>query len=244
VSELLDGRVIAITGAASGIGRATRERALAEGARVAALDLSVDALDAAEGLLPIRCDVADPAQVSAAFDAIGEAFGGLDGLVTAAGIGSEGGDCVETPLGLWERMLAVNLTGVFLTSRAAVPLLREAGRSSVVHVASQLGLVGTVGSPAYCASKGGVIAFSRAMALDHAAESIRVNVVCPGPVDTPMFAASTGADNLDELTRSMIPLGRIGRPPELAAVIAFLLSDESSFLTGSVVAADGGWTAR
>jgi meso-butanediol dehydrogenase/(S,S)-butanediol dehydrogenase/diacetyl reductase len=114
----------------------------------------------------------------------------------------------------------------------------------VVHVASQLGLVGIIGSPAYCASKGGVIAFGRAMALDHAAESIRVNVVCPGPVDTPMFAASRGPENMDELLGTSIPLGRIGRPSELAAVIAFLLSDESSFLTGSVVAADGGWTAR
>jgi meso-butanediol dehydrogenase/(S,S)-butanediol dehydrogenase/diacetyl reductase len=244
MSELLGGRRVAITGAASGIGRATLERALDEGATVAALDLLVDELEASDAVLPIRCDVADPTQVSAAFDQIADAFGGLDGLVTAAGIGSEGGDCVETPLSLWERMLAVNLTGVFLASRAAVPLLRVAGRASVVHVASQLGLVGTVGSPAYCASKGGVISFGRAMALDHAAEGIRVNVVCPGPVDTPMFAASSGPENIDDLVRTSIPLGRIGRPSELAAVITFLLSDESSFLTGSVIAADGGWTAR
>ena len=244
MSGRLAGRRIAITGAASGIGRATLERAVADGASVAALDLSVDGLAATNDVLPIRCDVADADQVSSAFESIAEAFGRLDGLVTAAGIGSEGGDCVETPLSLWDRTLAVNLTGVFLASRAAVPLLRLADGASVVHVASQLGLVGILGSPAYCASKGGVIAFGRAMALDHAAESIRVNVVCPGPVDTPMFAASRGLENMDELLGTSIPLGRIGRPSELAAVIAFLLSDESSFLTGSVVAADGGWTAR
>jgi meso-butanediol dehydrogenase/(S,S)-butanediol dehydrogenase/diacetyl reductase len=211
---------------------------------VAALDLAAGELDSSDAVLPIRCDVADPAQVSAAFEEIAGALGALDGLVTAAGIGGEGGDCVEMPLSQWDRVLAVNLTGVFLASRAAVPLLRVSGGGSVVHIASQLGLVGTVGSPAYCASKGGVIAFCRAMALDHAAEGIRVNVVCPGPVDTPMFAASSGPQNIDRLVGSSIPLGRIGRPPELAAVIAFLLSDESSFLTGSVVAADGGWTAR
>jgi NAD(P)-dependent dehydrogenase (short-subunit alcohol dehydrogenase family) len=244
MSELLAGRRIAVTGAASGIGRATLDRALAEGAAVAALDRSLEQLAESDSVLPIRCDVSDPAQVSAAFDEIAGTFGALDGLVTAAGIGSEGGDCVETPLSLWNEMLAVNLTGVFLASRAAVPLLRGGGRSSVVHIASQLALVGTVGNPAYCASKGGVIAFGRAMALDHAAEGIRVNVVCPGPVDTPMFAASSGPQHLDELVRSSIPLGRIGRPEELAAVIVFLLSDESSFLTGSVLAADGGWTAR
>jgi meso-butanediol dehydrogenase / (S,S)-butanediol dehydrogenase / diacetyl reductase len=164
--------------------------------------------------------------------------------VAAAGIGSEGGDCVETPLELWQQLLAVNLTGVFLSVRAAVPELRRNGRGSIVLIASQLGLVGTTRSPACCASKGGVIALARALALDHAHEDIRVNVVCPGPVETPMFAASSGPANLDAMLDSSIPLGRLGQPHEIAATIAFLLSDESSFLTGSVIAADGGWTAR
>jgi dihydroanticapsin dehydrogenase len=198
----------------------------------------------AEDVLVLPCDVTDEAAVVGAFAAASAKLGRLDGLVAAAGIGSEGGDCVETPLELWQQLLAVNLTGVFLSVRAAVPELRRTGRGSIVLIASQLGLVGTTKSPAYCASKGGVIALARALALDHAHEDIRVNVVCPGPVETPMFAASSGPANLNTLLDSSIPLGRLGQPHEIAATIAFLLSDESSFLTGSVVAADGGWTAR
>jgi dihydroanticapsin dehydrogenase len=198
----------------------------------------------AEDVLVLPCDVTDEAAVVGAFAAASAKLGRLDGLVAAAGIGSEGGDCVETPLELWQQLLAVNLTGVFLSVRAAVPELRRNGRGSIVLIASQLGLVGTTKSPAYCASKGGVIALARALALDHAHEDIRVNVVCPGPVETPMFAASSGPANLNTLLDSSIPLGRLGQPHEIAATIAFLLSDESSFLTGSVVAADGGWTAR
>ena len=238
------GRVIAVTGAGSGIGRATLECLRAEGARVAALDLATESLVQAEDVLVLPCDVTDEAAVTGAFVAASAKLGRLDGLVAAAGIGSEGGDCVETPLELWQQLLAVNLTGVFLSVRAAVPELRRNGRGSIVLIASQLGLVGTTRSPAYCASKGGVIALARALALDHAHEDIRVNVVCPGPVKTPMFAASSGPANLNTLLESSIPLGRLGQPHEIAATIAFLLSDESSFLTGSVVAADGGWTAR
>lgn len=206
--------------------------------------MATEALTEADDLLVLRCDVSDEAAVAEAFAAAASEFGRLDGLVAAAGIGSAGGDCVEIPLELWQRLLDVNLTGVFLSVRAAVPQLRRTGRGSIVLIASQLGLVGTTGSLGYCASKGGVIALGRALALDHAHQGIRVNVICPGPVETPMFAASSGPANLETLLDSSIPLRRLGQPHEIAATIAFLLSDESSFLTGSVVAADGGWTAR
>lgn len=241
----LDGHVLAVTGAASGIGRATVERALEEGAAVAAIDRLPESLDdLGDRVLALRCDVSDPADVDAAFAAIAQRFGRLDGFVASAGIGIEGGDCVETSVRVWEQLIAVNLTGVFLTVRRAVQLLRSGRGGSIVLVASQLGLVGTIGSPGYCASKGGVIALGRALALDHAAEGIRVNVICPGPVDTPMFAASSGPKNLTQLLDEAIPLGRLAGADEIAATIGFLLSSDSAYMTGSVVVADGGWTAR
>lgn len=243
----LAGGVVAVTGAASGIGRATLDRALAEGADVAAIDRAAGSLHTlGDRVLALECDVSDPADVDAAFGEIAGRFGRLDGFVAAAGIGTEGGDCVETTVELWQQLIAVNLTGVFLTARRALQLLRAPAGSfrSMVLIASQLGLVGTTGSPGYCASKGGVIALGRALALDHAAEGIRVNVICPGPVDTPMFASSSGAQNLPALLDGAVPLGRLGEADEIAGTIAFLLSAEASYMTGSVIAVDGGWTAR
>ena len=240
----LCGLRIAVTGAASGIGRAALELAAREGASVAGLDRCVDELAGSAATTVIGCDVSREGDVEHAFDDVRAALGGLDGLVNAAGVGDESGDAVETSVELWERMLAVNLTGVLLTSRAALPLLRESGGGSIVHIASQLALVGTRGSVAYCASKGGVVALARAMALDHATEGIRVNAVCPGPVDTPMFRRSSGPLRLDALLEVDVPLGRLGKPEEIASLIVYLLSPESSFVTGAVVAADGGWTAR
>ena len=204
MSGRLDGLRLAVTGGASGIGLAVVEAAVREGARVASLDRAA-ADSAAE--LSLGCDVADAEAVDEAFAVVAAALGGLDGLVAAAGIGEESGDAAATALALWRRTLAVNLDGVFHASRAAIPLLREAGGGSIVHIASQLALVGTRGSVAYCASKGGVVALARAMALDHAAEGIRVNAVCPGPIDTPMFARSSGPANLPELLGPRHPGG-------------------------------------
>ncbi len=163
--------------------------------------------------------------------------------MNAAGIGAELGDVTQTEPEDWARTLDINLTGAYIVSRAAIPSMRAAGGGSIVHIASQLGLVGARGNPAYGASKAGLIGLGRSMALDHAAEAIRVNCVCPGPVDTPMFRAGTGPSNIEWLETEKIPLGRIGRPPEIAPLVEFLLSDDAAYLTGAAIPIDGGWTA-
>ena len=244
MTATLAGLRIAVTGGASGIGRATVEQLVTEGAAAAILDIAgLEEAESRHSGPVLRCDVSDESDARTAFAEVAERLGGLDGVVAAAGIGGEANDCVETSAAAWQRVIDVNLTGVFLTVRAAVPFLRRAGGGSVVLLASQFGLVGTRESPAYCAAKGGVVNLARALALDHAGEGIRVNTVCPGPVDTAMFASSRGADDPD-LVRRMLPVGRIGTAAEIARTILFLLSPDVGYLTGSTIAVDGGWTAR
>jgi NAD(P)-dependent dehydrogenase (short-subunit alcohol dehydrogenase family) len=239
-SGRLEGARVAVTGAGSGIGLACVRRALDEGAAAGGIDLDVSAL----GDVPaVACDVTDAAALVAAFDELAASLGGLDGLVAAAGILPAQADVASLPLDDWDRTLAVNLTGVFLTVRAAIPHLRRAGGGSIVLIASQLGLVGQRGTAAYCASKGGVITLGRVLALDHAAEGIRVNVVCPGPIDTPMNSGAS-PEALEAVIDALIPAGRIGQPAEVAALVAHLLSRESGYTTGSVISIDGGWTAQ
>jgi NAD(P)-dependent dehydrogenase (short-subunit alcohol dehydrogenase family) len=162
-------------------------------------------------------------------------------------VGDFTGDVTETSPEEWERVLAVNLGGAYNISRAGIPHLRASGGGTVVHVGSQFALVGCLASPAYCASKAGLIGLTRAMAVDHASEGIRVNCVCPGPVDTPMLAGTSATPELTARERARTQhrnlVGRLGRPEEIAATIAFLTSDEAGSMTGSIVAVDGGWTA-
>ncbi len=238
-----------VTGAGSGLGLEIARRLVTHGWSVFGLDVDETGLrigtdDFGDRYTGIRCDVTDEAEVEQVFSRIGETDLAITGLVNAAGIGGEPGDVTRTTPSQWRETIEVNLTGAFLVSRSAVPLLKAAGGGAVVHISSQLGLVGAKGSPAYGASKGGLIALGRSMALDHATDGIRVNTVCPGPIDTPMFRASSGPDNLEYLTDERIPLGRIGRPEEVAALVEFLLGDEAEFLTGAAIPIDGGWTAR
>jgi len=241
-----------VTGAASGIGRATAILLAGRGAAVACFDVNADGLAETaaaigERALPIPCDVTDLAAVEAAVSQAAADLGGLDAVANVAGVGDFTGDVAEIAPEEWARVLAVNLTGPFHVSRAAIPHLRAAGGGAIVNVSSQFGLVGCLASPAYCASKAGLIGLTRAMAIDHTEEGIRVNCVCPGPVDTPMLAWTDATPELTARERGRTQgrnlSGRSGRPDEIAATIAFLLSDDVGFMSGSVVAVDGAWTA-
>ncbi|MGE0418898.1 MAG: SDR family NAD(P)-dependent oxidoreductase [Acetobacteraceae bacterium] len=242
----LAGRRIIVTGAASGIGRATARLFREEGASVAVLDRSDNAAKAVAeeiGAVAIACDVSDPASVAAAVDKAAEAMGGLDGVVNAAGILSETG-IADTTAEVFNRTLAVNLTGTFLVIQAAAPHIQKAGKGTIVNIASGVGLLPTgPGSVAYVASKGGVVALTKSVAME-LAPAIRVNSVCPGAVETAMTAnqirTATGEPHPGIARR--YALGRHGQPEELAAAILFLTSDESSFMTGIALPVDGGRT--
>jgi NAD(P)-dependent dehydrogenase (short-subunit alcohol dehydrogenase family) len=241
-----------VTGAASGIGRATARLLAERGAAVACLDVNEEGLAETaaaigERALPLRCDITDLAAVEAAVARAASELGGLDGIANVAGVGDFTGDVTEIHPQEWARVLAINLSGAFHVSRAAIPHLRAAGGGAIANVSSQFGLVGCLASPAYCASKAGLIGLTRAMAIDHTEEGIRVNCVCPGPVDTPMLAWTVATPELTARERARTQgrnlTGRSGRPEEIATTIAFLLSDEVGFMSGSIVAVDGGWSA-
>jgi NAD(P)-dependent dehydrogenase (short-subunit alcohol dehydrogenase family) len=235
----LDGRKIIITGGASGIGRATAALFKLEGAAVAVLDRAVSP----DGNLSFEVDVSDAASVRCAVDAAAKALGGLDGVVNAAGIFS-GAGLGDSTQDLFERTLAVNLTGTFLVVQAAAPHLLAAGGGSIVNIGSGVGITPTgPGSLAYVASKGGVIAMTKALAME-LAPTVRVNVVCPGAVDTPMTQSflRDASGVVDAAIASRYALKRPADASELAAAILFLTSGDASFVTGIVLPVDGGRT--
>ncbi len=240
----LAGRRILITGAASGMGRATALLFAAEGARVALLDRDREGLDAVAGLcsgIALQADLTDEDAVETAVNEANRALGGLDGVVNAAGI-MPTEDLAATSIALWRNVMDINLAGMFLVCRAALPRLREQGRGTIVNFASAAGLAprGTA-AIAYVASKGGVIAFTRTLAIE-CAPHIRANSVCPGTVDTPMtkdyLRDEQGAVRPEVL--SAYALGRYAHPDEIARVVLFLTSEKSSFVTGAAIAVDGG----
>jgi NAD(P)-dependent dehydrogenase (short-subunit alcohol dehydrogenase family) len=239
----LDGRVVMVTGGLSGIGAATCEKLVAEGARVVAADLAADATALTDAVIaPLKLDIAEAVSVAAAVDAVLSAHGRLDGLVNSAGIGREQ-PFLETPLEAFDRLVAVNLRGTFLIGQAAARAMAANGGGSIVNLASVSGMIGSAGRSAYGASKGGVITLSKVMAVELAAAGIRVNVIAPGPIETPMVRDMHSAETRAEWGRRT-PMKRYGTPAEVAAVAAFLLSDEASYITGHVVTVDGGFIAQ
>ena len=246
MNRRLHGRRVLITGAAAGIGRACAEQCLAEGAAVALADIDESALRATEvelaqsgTVVTATFDVADWEAVQAGVATADKALGGLDGVVNNAGVVVHQ-RLDEIDWGDWDRTLAVNLKGAMHVCRAALPALRARPGAAIVNIASGAGLRPIPRSLAYCASKGGLVMATRALADELAPDGIRVNAVCPGPVDTDLFRRSIGgAESTDEVRERNV-LHRIGTPAEIASAVVFLLSTEASFITGSALAVEGG----
>lgn len=249
----MDGKVALISGGARGMGATEAQLFAREGAAVVIGDVldeegeATAASIAAEGGRArfVHLDVTREADWQAAVARAVSQFGSLDVLVNNAGIGSNSFEIHEEPVEMWDRTIDVNLKGVFLGTRTAVPAMLEAGGGSIINISSQLGIVGVpYNGSAYQTSKGGVRIFTKAAALQYANRGIRVNSVHPGPIVTEM--TRVGRDDPDRLSMMLarIPMGRYGEPEEVANAVLYLASDESSFVTGSEVVVDGGWTAQ
>jgi NAD(P)-dependent dehydrogenase (short-subunit alcohol dehydrogenase family) len=250
------GKTAFVTGGGSGIGRACCVRLAGDGASVAVVDVrdvaakqSVAEIEAFGGAaLAVPCDVTRGDQVASAVATVIQHFGRIDVVCNCAGIFLAEGSVVDCREEDWDRVLAVNLKSIFLTGKYAVPHLRDAGGGAIVNIASVYGLTALAGECAYDASKGGVLNLTRQMAIEFARENIRVNTVCPSDCDTPLIAAlfPPGADPEEEKRRlgEAIPVGRIAKPEEIAAAVAFLASDDARFVTGVALPVDGGFLAQ
>ncbi|QVY62454.1 SDR family NAD(P)-dependent oxidoreductase [Cytobacillus gottheilii] len=241
----LENEVVVVTGAQGGMGKETVKRFLEEGALVAAVDLNVEGVEESERLLPISADLTMEEDVVKVFSAANEKFDRIDGLVNIAGIAQPATPIEEVSLEDWEKIMRVNATAPFLTSRAAVPYMKKQGKGVIVNIASISMVRPRPGLNAYIASKGATVSFSQALAIELADYGIRVNVVNPGPADTNMLGQFTAKDANIEVTKdtvfkNSVPLGRLINPNDIANSLVYLCSKEAAIVTGSIINVDGG----
>jgi 2-hydroxycyclohexanecarboxyl-CoA dehydrogenase len=251
--QRFEGKTAVITGGGGGIGSAVCRRLAHEGARVAVYDMNLDAAEAVAAAIrdaggqaqAFRCDITSRAEVDAAVASTEKSLGPIDVLVNNAGW-DVFKPFMKTQASEWDRLIAVNLTGALHMHHAVLPGMAQRKRGRIVNVASDAARVGSSGEAVYAACKGGLVAFSKTIAREHARHGITVNVVCPGPTDTALLAGvAEGAPNPEKLLEAFtraIPLGRLGQPTDLAGAIAFLGSDDAAFVTGQVLSVSGGLT--
>ena len=244
-------KVVMITGGASGIGRATALAFAEAGVSLVLCDIDTDDLNATLAelretgveILTLKVDVTVASEVEAAVATIIEEFGGIDVAVNNAGIGSIGEGLQETTEEFFDKVMAVNVKGVWNCMRHQIPAMLARGGGSIVNTASTTGLIGIPFGPAYVASKHGVLGLTKSVALEYATQGIRVNAVCPGVIETPMTGPTLQNEDVKQAALAWHPIGRLGQPSEVAEAIVWLASPHSSFVTGTGLSVDGGWTA-
>lgn len=245
--EGMEGRVVIVTGAASGIGRGIAERLAKDGAHVVVADLNEEAArttagELGEGHLGVGVDVADRAAVDAMTEAVWQHYGRIDSLVNNAGW-DKVGPFLESDPQIWDRIIAINLYGPLNTCQSVVRKMAEQGHGSVVNIGSDAARVGSSGEAVYSACKGGVVAFTKTLARETARHGITANAVCPGPADTPLFAQiSEENPKLRTALEKAIPLRRLATPADLANAVAFLVHPDSTYITGQTLSVSGGLT--
>lgn len=246
MAERFEGKIVVVTGAASGIGAATARRFASEGATLVLADIDVEGSNAVakdcKNAIAIRTDVTQASEIDSLLQAAVDRHGRIDVLFNNAGI-MGAGTLPELEIDAWQRVIDVDLGSVFYGCRAAIPHFRAQGGGVIVNTASISGLGGDYALPAYNAAKAAVVNLTRSLAIEHADQNIRVNSVCPGPIATPMTAAVDAMPEIAAEYAQAIPMGRLGEPEEIAGVVAFLASPDASYITGAAIVVDGGLTA-